>query len=49
MPRKRCYREQKGQLLLCRMPEQKLSYLADEHAQELRRKTKNKGRHSLEP
>ena len=46
MPRKRCYREQKGQLSLCRMPEQKLSYLADEHAQKLRRKTKNKPRRS---
>ena len=27
MPRKRCYFEQKGHLLLCRTPERKMSFL----------------------
>ena len=49
MPRKRCYREQKRHLPLCRTPERKMSFFADEHTQKLRRKTKNKPRLSSKP
>ena len=45
MPWRRCYCEQKGHLPLCRMLERRMLF-ADEHPQELRRKTKNKPRRS---
>ena len=39
----------KRHLPLCRTPERKMSFFADEHTQKLRRKTKNKPRLSSKP